>query len=47
MEEAKKDGHAMTVEKVIVTELPSDAMTIKQIADLLGVSKGALQKKNQ
>lgn len=45
MEETKKDGHAMTVEKVIVTELPSDAMTIKQIADLLGVSKGALQKR--
>lgn len=45
MEEVKKDGHAMTVEKVIVTELPSDALTIKQIAELLGISKNALQKR--
>lgn len=45
MEEAKKDGHTVTVEKVIVTELPPDALTIKQIAELLGISKNALQKR--
>ena len=45
MEEIKKDGHTVTVEKVIVTELPPDALTIKQIAELLGISKNALQKR--
>lgn len=45
MEEVKKDGHTMVVEKVIVTELPPDAMTIKQIAEVLGISKNALQKR--
>lgn len=45
MEEFQKDGHTATVEKVIVTELPPDALTIKQIAEVLGISKNALQKR--
>lgn len=44
-EEKNVAGHVDEPEKVIVTELPPNAMTIRQIAELLGISKGALQKR--